>query len=195
MELLLLSSMYEIRRRQPGSSRSAPFRSTALVKFQADTLTTRTIVCGACPFAVFFTCLTWQHGMHAHMPIWRHVCQRLSSRPGHSRTLVAVSYDKGDSNVIHKSGPSTYPFYPISLVAVSYAKGDSNLIHKSGPSTYPFCPISAHYSCCCRFALCSFAVCVCSALYAAVCLHSARTCAWQNSGGCLLCQGRQQPNC
>ena len=167
MELLLLSSMYEIRRRQPGSSRSAPFRSTALVKFQADTLTTRTIVCGACPFAVFFTCLTWQHGMHAHMPIWRHVCQRLSSRPGHSRTLVAVSY----------------------------AKGDSNLIHKSGPSTYPFCPISAHYSCCCRFALCSFAVCVCSALYAAVCLHSARTCAWQNSGGCLLCQGRQQPDC
>ena len=46
--LLLLSPMYEKGRRQPGSSRSAPFRTTVVVKFQADTLTNRTIVCGPC---------------------------------------------------------------------------------------------------------------------------------------------------
>ena len=41
-------------------------------------------------------------------------------------------------------------------------------------STYSFCPTSADYSCCCRLALCSIAVCFCSALYVAVCSYSAR---------------------
>ena len=151
-------------RKRPCSLGSEPFRRTVLT-FQADTLTTRTTVCGPCLYVGFshayLECkpvfvihlenvhfnLT-EHSTHASthdMPCWRHACQR-SSRPADDRTLGVVSYAKGEISQIVKS------------------------------VLYPFCLISAIHSCRGRFVFCFVAVCFCSALLLSLFYSVAATC-------------------